>query len=165
MHKTIILLFLITVTSSRFLEEKLDFTIKIDFQGLKRCMKESDIENKINEFLIKKIDSSMYVDAALLSLAQLKKGNQIMKKCKRFLPEVTTLVNLYKSTCGPEPIEVPVVNSFSVQSTIPDFHGFWCFLWVFGDSCWENQNQNKPKEEEREPAVTEAPCGIVLSLL
>ena len=98
MHKTLILLFLVTVASSKFLEEKLDMTIKIDFQGLKRCMKESDVENKINKLLINKIDSSMYVDAALLSLAQLKKGNQIMKKCKKFLPEVNTLLNLYKNT-------------------------------------------------------------------
>ena len=54
MHKTLILLFLVTVTSSKFLEEKLDMTIKIDFQGLKRCMKESDVENKINKLLITK---------------------------------------------------------------------------------------------------------------
>ena len=50
----------------------------------------------------------MYVDAALLSLAQLKKGNQIMKKCKKFLPEVNTLLNLYKNTCSPDPIKVSV---------------------------------------------------------
>ena len=35
MHKTLILLFLVTVTSSKFLEEKSDMTIKSDFQGLK----------------------------------------------------------------------------------------------------------------------------------
>ena len=83
MHKTLILLFLVTVTSSKFLEEKLDMTIKIDFQGLKRCMKESDVENKINKLLINKIDSSMYVDACTFVISSVKEGksnNEEMQK-------------------------------------------------------------------------------------
>ena len=87
------------ITSKRFLEEKIDFTVKVDFQGLKHCMNQNVLENELNKKLIERINNKEYAEASILYYVQLRKGNNIVKKCKEYLPQIGTLEKIYSSMC------------------------------------------------------------------
>ena len=89
-----------TITSTRFLEEEqLDFSVKVDFQGFNQCLQQNKLENEDNIQIVDCIRTKEYVDASLLAFAQLKKGNQIVKKCNKFLPSVPTLTKIVNAAC------------------------------------------------------------------
>ena len=106
------------------------------------------VENKLNKLIVGNIDKGELIDAALLSLAQIKMGNQLLKKCQTFLPEVNTLISLYKSRCG-------IVSQITKKNEVSKLTSFLCF---FGFGC-SSSGRNDP------PAETEAPCGLVASLV
>ena len=57
MYKSILIFIVLnSITCSRFLEEKLDFTVDIDYQGLKHCMTMNVVENKLNKLIVGNID-------------------------------------------------------------------------------------------------------------
>ena len=91
----IVVTLLFKITSTRFLEEEqLDFSVKVDFQGFNQCLHQNRLENEDNIQIVEYIRTKEYVDASLLAFAQLKKGNQIVKKCNKFLPSMNSLTKL-----------------------------------------------------------------------
>ena len=74
----LILLIAVSFASCEFLEEQIDFQVKVDFQGLKKCLSLFSIENEINKRVITSINKKEYTEATLLTYAQLKKGNKII---------------------------------------------------------------------------------------
>ena len=89
-----------TITSTRFLEEEqLDFSVKVDFQGFNQCLQQNKLENEDNIQIVDYIKTKEYVDASLLAFAQLKKGNQIVKKCNKFLPSMNSLTKIVNAAC------------------------------------------------------------------
>ena len=92
---------LFTITSTRFLEEEqLDFSVKVDFQGFNQCLHQNKLENEDNIQIVEYIRTKEYVDDSLLAFAQLKKGNQIVKKCNRFLPSMNSLTKIVSAACN-----------------------------------------------------------------
>lgn len=53
---TFLLLCIVTFVSSKFLEDKIDLTVKIDFQGLKRRLNENEIEDNVNKAIVDRIN-------------------------------------------------------------------------------------------------------------
>ena len=54
-------------------------------------MRQNHIEDKTNKEIIKKINGRQYIDVTILVYAQIKKGNNLIKWCLNFLPEIKTL--------------------------------------------------------------------------
>lgn len=95
MLKILFVFILASSITSNFFEEPFDFTLTIDFNGLN----ENEIEDELNKAIIASIDCQEYIFAAMVSYEQIRKGNNIVKKCKRFLPEQKTLQMIVKSVC------------------------------------------------------------------
>ena len=54
----------------------------------------------MNIQLLNYIKGNDYVSASLIAFNQLLKGNQIVKKCKEFLPSMNHLQSIYKVVCS-----------------------------------------------------------------
>ena len=46
----LLLLIVVSFASCKFLEEKIDFQVKVDFQGLKKCLNQVPIENELKSY-------------------------------------------------------------------------------------------------------------------
>ena len=77
----------------------MDFSVKVDFQGFNQCLQQNKLENEDNIQIVDCIRTKEYVDASLLAFAQLKKGNQIVKKCNKFLPYMNSLTKIVNTAC------------------------------------------------------------------
>ena len=95
----LILFFLSSIGPKQIREEELNFSVKIDFNGLRLCMRQNHIEDKTNKEIIKKINGRQYIDVTILVYAQIKKGNNLIKRCLNFLPEIKTLHHIYTEIC------------------------------------------------------------------
>ena len=95
----LLLLSVVSFASCKFLEEKIDFQVKVDFQGLKKCLNQVPIENELNKRVIATINKKEFTEATLLAYAQLKKGNQLMKKCNDYLPTMDKRQMIYNYSC------------------------------------------------------------------
>ena len=81
----LLLLIVVSFASCKFLEEKIDFQVPI--------------ENELNKRVIATINKKEFTEATLLAYAQLKKGNQLMKKCNDYLPTMDKLQMIYNYSC------------------------------------------------------------------
>lgn len=59
---TFLLLCIVTFVSSKFLEDKIDLTVKIDFQGLKRRLNENETEDNVNKAIVDRINRKKLVE-------------------------------------------------------------------------------------------------------
>lgn len=76
------------ITSKRFLEEKIDFTVKVDFQGLKHCMNQNVLENELNKKLIERINNKEYLKLLFFPMFNSEKGIILSRSVKNIYYKV-----------------------------------------------------------------------------
>lgn len=155
----LLLLIVVSFASCKFLEEKIDFQVKVDFQGLKKCLNQVPIENELNKRVIATINKKEFTEATLLAYAQLKKGNQLMKKCNDYLPTMDKRQMIYNYSCmKKESFQKKALNGLVVSfKTVRN-----CYIFFFFDCHYvEVPDDETPRQGE---AATEPACQIVAAI-